>query len=237
MTETYTKQEQLELLAANLDKLPANDWQFANSLIMQERAKGSLSEKQWEWVAKLAMRAIGKTNYEEDYKHHASTSLELPTIREMFNIAARDLKHPAIRLQTSNSGEVRLSLAGEASRYAGQVNITDGARYPDNKFYGRIDSTGKMLVRTDLPEDVKQLLLNLNADPRQLAKLHGQKYGNCCFCGRELTEADSIAAGYGPICADKWGLPHSGMKEQKEHEQLQDANKLLGLDNDGDIPF
>lgn len=235
MNETYTRQEQLELLAGHVDNLPASDMQFANSLVYNYRARGGLSEKQWEWVEKLAMRAIGKATYDEDYANYQSNSMELPKVREMFNIAARDLKHPSIKLQTANSGVIKLTLAGANSKYAGQINVTDGKQYPDNKFFGRIDSNGKMLVRSDLPEDVKQLLISLNENPKELARLHGQKYNNCCFCGRELLEADSIAAGYGPICAEKWGLPHAGMKEVKQHEDLQDANKLLGLDADSDV--
>jgi hypothetical protein len=45
-------------------------------------------------------------------------------------------------------------------------------------------------------------------DPVAVAKLYGQATGCCCFCGRELTNGASIAAGYGPICAEGFGLPH-----------------------------
>jgi len=37
----------------------------------------------------------------------------------------------------------------------------------------------------------------------------GHKHGNCCFCCRDLTNAVSVHLGYGPICAEKYGLPHS----------------------------
>lgn len=36
------------------------------------------------------------------------------------------------------------------------------------------------------------------------AKAFGVLYGTCCACGRTLTNEDSIAAGIGPICADKF---------------------------------
>lgn len=35
----------------------------------------------------------------------------------------------------------------------------------------------------------------------------GQLYGTCTFCWRELTDERSIAAGYGPTCAENRGLP------------------------------
>jgi hypothetical protein len=36
------------------------------------------------------------------------------------------------------------------------------------------------------------------------AKAFGALYGTCCACGRTLTNEDSIAAGIGPVCADKF---------------------------------
>jgi len=39
------------------------------------------------------------------------------------------------------------------------------------------------------------------------AKAWGKLYGNCIYCSRDLTDDRSITAGYGPICAEKRGLP------------------------------
>lgn len=36
------------------------------------------------------------------------------------------------------------------------------------------------------------------------AKAFGALYGTCCCCGRTLTNEESIAAGIGPICAEKF---------------------------------
>lgn len=38
----------------------------------------------------------------------------------------------------------------------------------------------------------------------ELAKQYGKLYGMCVVCGRTLTDENSIAAGIGPICADKF---------------------------------
>lgn len=35
----------------------------------------------------------------------------------------------------------------------------------------------------------------------------GKRTGICCYCARELTHDISIGQGYGPVCADKFGLP------------------------------
>lgn len=44
-------------------------------------------------------------------------------------------------------------------------------------------------------------------DPSTVAQQHGVATGRCCFCGRLLSTAESRSAGYGPDCADRFGLP------------------------------
>lgn len=39
------------------------------------------------------------------------------------------------------------------------------------------------------------------------AKMFGDLYGQCIFCGLKLTDERSITAGYGPTCAENRGLP------------------------------
>lgn len=41
----------------------------------------------------------------------------------------------------------------------------------------------------------------------QDAKVFGDLYDHCVFCGLELSDERSIAAGYGPTCAENRGLP------------------------------
>jgi hypothetical protein len=84
-----------------------------------------------------------------------------------------------------------------------------------------IDWNPKVTVK----EDMKQAIRALVADPVNICKVVGQQFAHCCFCGLELTQRDSVAVGYGPICAEKWGLPHAGMADQKNLEKR--INRLL----------
>ncbi len=47
-------------------------------------------------------------------------------------------------------------------------------------------------------------------DPAKAAQAYGTLTGQCCFCSRDLTDARSIDKGYGPVCADHFGLPWGG---------------------------
>lgn len=96
-----------------------------------------------------------------------------------------------------------------------QINITNGERYgsPENIWYGRIEPTGKIIFRDSLTEQhrtpIKDLLRAFNDDPARYAKILADETCHCAFCNRALTNEISKQMGYGPICADTYGLPYS----------------------------
>jgi hypothetical protein len=54
---------------------------------------------------------------------------------------------------------------------------------------------------------VTAALASLAADPAAACSAYGHLTGACCFCRLPLTDARSVAVGYGPICAGNFGLP------------------------------
>lgn len=54
---------------------------------------------------------------------------------------------------------------------------------------------------------LQQELKRIIESPVEAFKVNGQQYSHCCFCGQELNTKESVSAGYGPICASKYGLP------------------------------
>ncbi len=76
---------------------------------------------------------------------------------------------------------------------AGDVYL--GKLLPDGQFYKSREFT-----------DAHQAVLDqIGEDPLKAAQVHGQQTGSCSCCGRELTNAESIELGIGPICREKWG--------------------------------
>lgn len=51
---------------------------------------------------------------------------------------------------------------------------------------------------------IEHIIRSLEANPLVAAKNFGLLSGICCSCGRDLTAEDSVAAGIGPICAQKF---------------------------------
>lgn len=52
-------------------------------------------------------------------------------------------------------------------------------------------------------------------DPATAASEYGALMGRCSFCDLTITDDGSIAVGYGPICAKKFGLPHTAKGTRK----------------------
>lgn len=130
----------------------------------------------------------------------------LATIFAMFTTAStKGLKKPAIRLQNDVGQHLHLSLAGAASKNAGFVYVKNASGF-DSAYYGKISPEGKFLQVSSCPVTVEPLLLAFAADPQGIATKYGKLTGCCSFCGRKLTDKRSTEMGYGPVCADKFGL-------------------------------
>ena len=148
-------------------------------------------------------------------KHDIDAYLARPNIvRSFAELVARltavhQIKpYPKIKLTDREAGTVQLSLAGPKARHPGSMNITDGQPYGANAWYGRISPDGHFTPSPQCVGPVARLLIMFARDPAAVAKAHGELTGNCCFCSRTLTNAGSIEVGYGPICAERYDLPH-----------------------------
>ncbi len=94
-------------------------------------------------------------------------------------------------------------------------------------------------VNTELIDDVGMQRFEINRDwlLRRLVELgdeqrdeeilrmidEGQATGVCQFCGRELTNAESMRRGYGPVCAERWGLPWGDEQESEAEDATTHA--------------
>lgn len=125
---------------------------------------------------------------------------------------ANGLRYPKIKLQVDGYTLV-LKLAGAKSKLPGSVSIVSDGNFENSNFYGRITPDGELQITPfwlyqPIALAIKLSLQELATSPEQFAKLYGLQTGQCCFCSRQLVNTASIQYGYGPICADKFGLPY-----------------------------
>jgi hypothetical protein len=192
---------ELARLKADYGKLPMKDQAFALSLLNQLARKGVLSPKQWPWIKTLADRIDPPAG-------PAPRKLgDLAQLKAMFAKAGEKLKFPHLMLQLDSGERVKLWIAGDRSSDPGALSVVT----TDREWIGRVLKDGTWAPRVtrsaEFYASVGDLLSRLLADPVGVLASHGKQLGACCYCNTELTDARSVAAGYGPVCAKNWGLP------------------------------
>jgi hypothetical protein len=119
------------------------------------------------------------------------------SIFSLFRKAAITLKYPSIRYTSEDGHKCQFYLATK-----GYIAIKVNGEYQ-----GKIANPESAMVFYSPDSKLRHELQHFALNPISTAKVNGQKYGHCCFCKQELTNAISVYNGYGPICADNYGLP------------------------------
>jgi hypothetical protein len=146
-------------------------------------------------------------NYTPKQSPQPSTrpAVNLSAIVALFQSASDHQTRPKIRLTTRDGQRIVMSLAGSSSAHAGKIRVTDGAAFGSGgTFFGWIAGDGSTTV---VNPGVLGMLKEFAVNPAEIAAYYGRKHGHCCFCARDLTDVRSTTVGYGPICADHYGLP------------------------------
>jgi len=168
------------------------------------------------------------------------TVLNFAAIQLLFDRAKQHLTRPRVRLLTPSKQMVLLYRAGDKSKYKGQLNVTDGASFGSNIYYGRIDQQGVFHESRDTTPEVRDLLERFSKDPAGVAAACGKLIGSCCFCGRPLEDQRSTEVGYGPVCAENYGLPWGAVSTPtptfQQASLLHDVVSSQGLRSNDVLP-
>ena len=186
--------------------IPDKDVTFVCSLLDNYEKRNALSQKQWDWVVRLAAKYT---------QPNEITVGSFAGVYQLIFQARAHLRYPKIRLVIRNDDidyPVALSMSGPKSKYPDTINVTDGAPYGENIWYGRIYPDGKFdfsakAESSPVFSQVVALLARLAEQPEKVAGDHGKLTGHCCFCNRSLEDKRSTDVGYGPICAEHFNLP------------------------------
>lgn len=155
---------------------------------------------------------------------------QLPSMRGVVELLerakAKGLKWPKLWLALPDKTPVRVMIAGPNSRTPGYLMLTDGKPFGANLYFGKISPTGTLELGRDSFGDRRDPLLNLLVslaqEPAKTAAQFGHMTGSCAFCGLPLSDARSIAVGYGPTCAQKYGMPWATSKKAQRFQLLED---------------
>lgn len=186
-------------------------WTNTNEL-QRHHALGGQTETVGERLARVA-REAGRSTVAllslaeearvagEAMEHLTMSGVSLQRIAQLFAAAAlHGLRHPKIRLRRG-SWKIIITPAPNHGRHPGCFYIKANGQYQ-----GRIIPAGDFLPARGCSSEVVEALREFAADPLRAAAAYGHAVGSCCFCGRELTDGRSVAMGYGPVCAEHYGL-------------------------------
>ena len=187
-------------LAPLVAQLSARDQEFAQSLIAAAQSPRGASERQAYWIDQLVQRARPAP------APVAPTPVAEQNLLDLFARAeASKLKEPRIRFRVGTADAMmrRATLRDGTSALAVYVG-----RYPNRRHAGNVRA-GAFHPRRDEPQPqlVAEAVQALAANPAGTALEFGKLTGFCMFCGLFLTDPRSVEKGYGPICAQNWGLP------------------------------
>lgn len=170
-----------------IKRLHAVEGDFPQSLAKQHDERNRLSGCQWYHVHRILM----------ELEKPAPPTTDADALRGLFtNAVASNLKRPQLRFKT-DAGVIRVAYDRNGTLWFRCVDVRLARIDPDNTFE-------RYRSCTDMQWALIELIIKY---PLAMAVKFGKQMGRCCFCGIELTTPESVTAGYGPICADKWGLP------------------------------
>lgn len=181
-------------------KAKEDSFDFAHAMMEAFLAYGSLTERQHATVTRLRLADIERAaaRKAEAIAREASAPAITTTAIETAFAAAKGngIKKPKLRL-----GTFKFSLAPAHGVNAGAIYAIDA---DNDQYLGKIIG-GKFLRVRDCTADQESRIVAVCADPKAAAIAYGRRTGNCCICGRELTNHASIDLGIGPICAGRMG--------------------------------
>ncbi len=194
------------LIKDRMDELPSKDRPFAYSLVGASEGPRGLSEKQAMWARKMANRIV----YPQAEPQPVAVG-DISGIIALFDKArASGLQWPKLRAIMEDETVLTLRVAGDKSKHVGQIIVTSG-KQENRLYYGRIDQAGTF--HPSQQPNAKALglclptLKALATDPAAAGAAYGRRTGHCAFCALPLDDGRSVEVGYGPVCAEKWGLP------------------------------
>jgi len=196
----YTDDEAANIVAENADHVD----RFFAELAEDHLSGETLSDRQLPYLHKGALQAESEWN-DSDGENEVIEGLS-PIVGHFDSAHENGLQYPSITIKANAPDPgVRMYRAGQKSSRPGSVAVTDA---DGDDFWGRIRRDGTFRARDAAPDWLQYVLEDFEARPEDVAREEGQATGACCFCNTKLTEEGSVRVGYGPVCAQNFGLPH-----------------------------
>lgn len=225
-----------------VEGLPERDQDFALSLCAYYDNNDRLSKSQmtyackfWQYINENVGEAGGRVEPEPSARKDETPPrvvINGSSLIAMFDKASQELKYPSIKFYITPgwnglaADHIKFYRTGVLNKRYGEgcVMLIFSNQHDAGEKYtlgiiardGRFAFSRFCFDRPVLQQELKKII----EQPIEAFKMNGIKYAHCCFCGQELVTTESVTAGYGPICASKYGLPWGEVP--KEEMKLED---------------
>lgn len=155
----------------------------------------------------------------------------------MFRLAGEHIKRPKIRLLTKGDVFLQLSFIQDPRETTpSYIKLFTGgwAGHGQRVFIGRIqDNQIIPHFSGAITEDIENTLQDFALDPAAVAKASALKLKACSFCGSRLSDDESKKRGYGPVCAENYGLAWGAIDEKARAkvQRIRNMDDLSSLFN------
>jgi hypothetical protein len=127
----------------------------------------------------------------------------LKSLIDFFDRAAETLEKPTVQIVLNDKTIV---VSRNSNSYIGKHPGVLNLNTWDGLWHGRVNRDGTLFKSRDWQDWVAAILEEFARAPQAIASQQGKTTGSCCFCSRVLTDARSLATGYGEVCAKHYGL-------------------------------
>ena len=175
--------------------VPKSSIHFTTSIANAKNA----SPKQLQYVKSIVNEILADADKKPEFNDTA--------LFDMFTRALQKLKYPKITLRTGKTNA--------------RVQLSCSRNYPDTIYvsehgynsiqYGKIQrGSGCITFRSQegraLASELIELLNEFCENPEAVALKYSKLTHSCCYCSLPLDTPESLAVGYGPVCAKHYGL-------------------------------
>jgi hypothetical protein len=200
----------IEDLTKGMDLLPAGQKGFAQSILKaaeKHLATGAyFSSKQKFWLFKMANKVNGADEKLAAKKAEDYVEVSPNLMETMTSAQAMAKKQVKITFEgTSKTPKIQFKMMTKGKN-KGKIVVTDGLKFGQDQFYGKIDG-GRFYPSSLASKHVIHFVKQCCESLQEVAQTYGLTTCMCCFCHKTLTTVESKAAGYGPVCAQHYGLP------------------------------
>lgn len=181
---------------------------FARDLWSNSR-RYDLSEKQFQWVHILVRDFVTVPEPAPAAKVAPAATVQvdprlgdtpMPGIRALVDRAlAKGSRTITMTLRASDGQQIKLRVRNGRPEVGVYVNDRRGGWLRTNGVF--------RTTRFGRAEPVMAALKAFDENPEDVGRSTGRWTGECCFCSRPLKTQESLAVGYGPVCAERFELP------------------------------